>query len=439
MKKKRTPKKFVAYCMLEINHNKRLNNKYSQNGKSSVDLLYNQLVLLEICELINFYPIITNNQAVNTDEFLGTTIAFYLKERHDRIEGANAELKIFTYIQTEFYKYIEENRNIKEKITLDELYEDLENFFNYISSEFIKQQNDRKEFRKNLKSYIYYINTEFERMVKECEFVYNHLGDDGSYYEDIINGISDEEEYDEDLEADEETEEYDEDLEADEETEEYDEDLEADEETEEYDEDLEDSEENDPYKDLDLKKLFIKDNTNKYKSEKKLIEDLKRKEIKLDYMYRADGLNIARLTKPFIIFWINLVYIIPIIICIYLAIKTSYYVSLIVIPLYFFAIVPRKINPLVSLFAIVVSILLLIDFNNIESLSDIFLFDIVVGLTISRLIFIVWLGYVKKVSKTSFINNIDLFYKFWFSGKVAIKYNAENVAFYTRSDSNVKI
>ena len=413
MKKKRTPKKFVAYCMLEINHNKRLNNKYSQNGKSSVDLLYNQLVLLEICELINFYPIITNNQAVNTDEFLGTTIAFYLKERHDRIEGANAELKIFTYIQTEFYKYIEENRNIKEKITLDELYEDLENFFNYISSEFIKQQNDRKEFRKNLKSYIYYINTEFERMVKECEFVYNHLGDDGSYYEDIINGISDEEEYDEDLEADEET--------------------------EEYDEDLEDSEENDPYKDLDLKKLFIKDNTNKYKSEKKLIEDLKRKEIKLDYMYRADGLNIARLTKPFIIFWINLVYIIPIIICIYLAIKTSYYVSLIVIPLYFFAIVPRKINPLVSLFAIVVSILLLIDFNNIESLSDIFLFDIVVGLTISRLIFIVWLGYVKKVSKTSFINNIDLFYKFWFSGKVAIKYNAENVAFYTRSDSNVKI
>ena len=413
MKKKRTPKKFVAYCMLEINHNKRLNNKYSQNGKSSVDLLYNQLVLLEICELINFYPIITNNQAVNTDEFLGTTIAFYLKERHDRIEGANAELKIFTYIQTEFYKYIEENRNIKEKITLDELYEDLENFFNYISSEFIKQQNDRKEFRKNLKSYIYYINTEFERMVKECEFVYNHLGDDGSYYEDIINGISDEEEYDEDLEADEET--------------------------EEYDEDLEDSEENDPYKDLDLKKLFIKDNTNKYKSEKKLIEDLKRKEIKLDYMYRADGLNIARLTKPFIIFWINLVYIIPIIICIYLAIKTSYYVSLIVIPLYFFAIVPRKINPLVSLFAIVVSILLLIDFNNIESLSDIFLFDIVVGLTISRLIFIVWLGYVKKVSKTSFINNIDLFYKFWFSGRVAIKYNAENVAFYTRSDSNVKI
>ena len=413
MKKKRTPKKFVAYCMLEINHNKRLNNKYSQNGKSSVDLLYNQLVLLEICELINFYPIITNNQAVNTDEFLGTTIAFYLKERHDRIEGANAELKIFTYIQTEFYKYIEENRNIKEKITLDELYEDLENFFNYISSEFIKQQNDRKEFRKNLKSYIYYINTEFERMVKECEFVYNHLGDDGSYYEDIINGISDEEEYDEDLEADEET--------------------------EEYDEDLEDSEENDLYKDLDLKKLFIKDNTNKYKSEKKLIEDLKRKEIKLDYMYRADGLNIARLTKPFIIFWINLVYIIPIIICIYLAIKTSYYVSLIVIPLYFFAIVPRKINPLVSLFAIVVSILLLIDFNNIESLSDIFLFDIVVGLTIARLIFIVWLGYVKKVSKTSFINNIDLFYKFWFSGRVAIKYNAENVAFYTRSDSNVKI
>ena len=72
MKKKRTPKKFVAYCMLEINHNKRLNNKYSQNGKSSVDLLYNQLVLLEICELINFYPIITNSTVTPSTKKLGS-------------------------------------------------------------------------------------------------------------------------------------------------------------------------------------------------------------------------------------------------------------------------------------------------------------------------------------------------------------------------------